>query len=48
LEFSHRVSGIQITDAKQQPNAVKASLNPVLVEGGGEVENLDDDDIDDI
>lgn len=48
LEFSHRVSGIQITDAKQ-PNVVKASLNPVLVEGNGEhVENLDDDVIDDI
>lgn len=42
------MSGIQITDAKA-PNVVKASLNPVLVEGNGEnVENLDDDDIDDI
>lgn len=47
LEFSHRVSGIQITDAKPSVNA--PTINPLLTSNSGAaVENLDDDDIDDI
>jgi len=45
LEFSHRVSGIQLQDTKP----VVATLNPALKDNpNGDVENLDDDDIDDI
>lgn len=47
LEFSHRVSGIQIQDSKPSVNA--PSINPLLTSNNGaEVENLDDDDIDEI
>lgn len=48
LEFSHRVSGIQLTDTAKPVGALQASINPALVAGAEAVEVLDDDDIDDI
>lgn len=45
LEFSHRVSGIQLTD---KSGVVQPLFNPALVDGGEKVEVLDDDEVDDI
>ena len=45
LEFSHRVSGIQLQDSVTK---VQPKINPALVDANTEVENLADDDIDDI
>ncbi len=47
LEFSHRVSGIQLTDSAK-PSVNVPLFNPALVSGNEKVEVLDDEDIDDI
>jgi len=47
LEFSHRVSGIQLSD-NSKPNVNVPVFNPALVNGNEKVEVLDDDEIDDI
>lgn len=45
LEFSHRVSGIQLGE---KVGLVQPVFNPALVSGGERVEVLDDDEVDDI
>lgn len=49
LEFSHRVSGIQLGDTKGA-GVTQSVFNPALVgdAGAGKVEVLDDDEVDDI